>query len=101
MALTRSNIYRRKECGQCGAADIGAYGLGCHHDPNGADMRTYVAIDALLTDETVLAAAHELATRLVNPEFGPTHYELKMREQDRARTAIRAAVDAVTGKDSR
>lgn len=71
-----------------------------HHDPRATDQliafgRTYVAVDALRTDGITEAAADALATRLVDPEFGPTHFQIKMRERERARTAIDAALMAV------
>lgn len=47
-----------------------------------------------VTDEMVEAAADALATRLVNPEFGPTHFQLRMRERDRARVALEAGLAA-------
>lgn len=59
-----------------------------------------VPVTATLSrDELIEAGADALATRLVNPEFGPTHFQLKMRLRAQAETVLVAAgAIAATGQ---
>lgn len=51
-----------------------------------------VPVRGLLSrDDLIEAGAEALATRLVNPEFGPTHYELKTRLRVQSETVLVAA----------
>jgi len=43
------------------------------------------------SERAIEQAAHDLATSLVDPSFGPTHTQLKYREQKRATIALAAA----------
>lgn len=45
----------------------------------------------LSRDELIEAGAEALATRLVNPEFGPTYYELKIRLRVQSEAVLIAA----------
>lgn len=92
-------------CPVCGTWDQDEHYTGGHdwdvdpecHRNQRVPVQVVVA-ESLLTEDIVEAAADALATRLVDPSFGPTHFQLKMRERDRARTAIEAALAAVTGE---
>jgi len=43
------------------------------------------------SEKAIEQAAHDLATSLVDPSFGPTHTQLKYREEKRAKIALAAA----------
>lgn len=51
--------------------------------------------DRPVSDEAIEAPADASATRMVNPEFGPTHFQLKMREEQRARVMLEAAYPVI------
>jgi hypothetical protein len=91
------DVIERRECPKCGRAYRAGSFSCCAPDVT----RRYVAVDALLRDDVVKAAAREICAQGINALNGrPATWELHADGfEHMARPALAAAVKHLTGGD--